>query len=159
MGALVGTVIALAALLFAGATGGVPKATIVGELPDIEPAFAVPASAFWIVAIITGAVCGIVLAIGTRALASVIDPDADGAPWWVIIGLGAIVGAAAAFAVFPLGITLLGSVQDGLATVTVIQMIGLTVLAGFSGGGAIAWQSYILARPPQPEEDPELLAA
>ena len=158
IGALVGVVLAVAAFLFAAATGGVSKMTVVGEVPSIEPAFAVPASAFWIVAIIVGTVLGLLLAIATRAIAQVIDPEAKGAPWWAIAGLGAVVGAAVAFAVYPLGITLLGSVADGLATVTVMQLLGLTILAGVAGGAAITWQSYILARPPVPEEDPELLA-
>ena len=158
IGALVGVVLALATLLFVAATGAVSKMTVVGDVPSIEPAFAVPASAFWIVAIIAGTVAGLILAIATRAIAQVIDPESDGAPGWAIAGLGAVVGAAVAFAVFPLGISLLGSVQDGVATVTVMQLLGLTVLAGVAGGAAITWQSYILARPPVAEEDPELLA-
>jgi hypothetical protein len=159
IGAFVGAVLGLAAFLFAASTGGIPKMTVVGSLPSIEPAFSVPASAFWIVAIVVGAVLGLLLAIGTRAIAQVIDPDSSGAPWWAIAGLGAVVGGVIAFAVFPLGITLLGSVQDGLATVTVMELMALTLLAGISGGATITWQSYILARPPVPEEDPELLPA
>ncbi|MGI9529336.1 MAG: hypothetical protein ACR2NG_06450, partial [Acidimicrobiia bacterium] len=61
--------------------------------------------------------------------------------------------------VFPLGITLLGSVQDGLATASVVDIVLLTIVAGLAGGAVICWQSYIMARPPQPKQDMELLAA
>jgi hypothetical protein len=63
-----------------------------------------------------------------------------------------------ASSVFPLGVTLLGSVQDGLATVSVADFVLLSAVAGITGGAIIVWQSYIMARPPQAQQDPELLA-
>lgn len=158
MGALVGLVVALCSALFVGATGGVTKLDVIGEGASIEPVFSIPASAFWMVAIITGVVCGLVVAIATRAIAIVIDPDTTGASSWVIASLGAVVGGVVAFSVFPLGVTLLGSVQDGLATVSVADFVLLSAVAGITGGAIIVWQSYIMARPPQAQQDPELLA-
>ena len=159
LGALAGLIIALSALLFVGATGGTAKLEVIGEGTGIEPAFAIPASAFWMVSIVAGAVCGLILALVTHAIGKVIDPDAQGAPVWVVGLLGVVVGGVVSFAIFPLGSTVLGSVQDGVATVTVADITILTAVAGLAGGAAIAWQSYIMTRPPQAKEDPELLAA
>jgi len=159
IGAIVGAILALSALVFVAATGGVSKLIVIGEGASIEPAFAVPASAFWMVSILVAAVLGMVLAVITRAISAVIDPDSTGAPIWLIAVLGFIVGGVVAFAVFPLGITLLGTVQDGLATASVADLTLLTAIAGLAGGSVICWQSYIMARPPQPKEDTDLLAA
>ncbi len=159
LGAIVGIVIALSAMLFVAATGGVAKLTVIGDGTSIEPAFAVPASAFFMVATLVGGVCGLVLAVGTRAISAVIDPETSGAPMWLIGVLGFVVGAVVSAAVFPLGVTLLGTVQDGLATASVVDMVLLTIVAGLAGGAVICWQSYIMARPPQPEPDTELLAS
>lgn len=159
IGAIVGTVLSLSALVFVAATGGVSKLIVIGEGASIEPAFAVPASAFWMVSLLVGAVCGMVLAVATRAISAVIEPDSSGAPTWLIATLGFIVGGVVAFSVFPLGITLLGSVQDGLATASVADLTLLTAIAGLAGGAVICWQSYIMARPPQPKEDTDLLPA
>ncbi len=157
IGALVGLVLGVAALLFVGATGGVPKLTVLGEGASIEPAFSVPASAMWIVTIITGAVGGLALAIGTKAIANIIDPETGGASMWIIAPLGAIVGGVVCFAIFPLGITVLGSVSDGMATASVADIAILTAVAGIAAGAVITWQSYIMARPPVPTEDTELM--
>ena len=159
IGAIAGTVIALCALVFAGATGGVSKLIVLGEGAAIEPAFAVPASAFFMVISVVGGLCGLILALATRAVSAVIEPDRAGAPTWLIGVLGFIVGAVVALAVYPLGITVFGSIQDGLATASVVDMVALTAVAGLAGGAAICWQSYIMARPPQPKEDTDLLAA
>ncbi|MGI9528839.1 MAG: hypothetical protein ACR2NG_03945 [Acidimicrobiia bacterium] len=159
IGAIVGTVIALSAMVFVAATGGVAKLTVIGDGTSIEPAFAVPASAFFMVATLVGGVCGLVLAVGTRAIAAVIDPETSGAPTWLIGTLGFVVGAVVSAAVFPLGVTLVGTVQDGLATASVVDIVLLTIVAGLAGGAVICWQSYIMARPPQPKPDTELLAA
>lgn len=159
VGAIVGTVIALSAMVFVGATGGVSKLAVIGEGASIEPAFAVPASAFFMVATLVGGLCGLVLAVATRAISAIIDPETSGAPTWLIGVLGFVVGAVVSFAVFPLGITLLGTVQDGLATASVIDLVLLTAVAGLAGGAVICWQSYIMARPPQPKQDTDLLTA
>ena len=65
IGAIVGLVLAVATMLFVGATGGVPKLGVIGEGADIEPVFAVPASALWIVTILAAGVAGMILAIAT----------------------------------------------------------------------------------------------
>lgn len=159
IGAVIGLVVSMAALLIAGATGGVSKLGIVGEGANIEPAFAVPASSLWIVVVIAGAAIGLVLGVATRAISRVIDPDAKSTPTAVIGAIGAVVGAVVAIAIFPVGSSVLGEIKDGVATVTVAKMTILTALAGIAGGGGIVWLSYVMARPPQHEEDPELLAA
>ena len=157
IGALVGLVLATATMLFVGATGGVPKLTVLDQGSSVEPAFSVPASAMWIVTIVAGAVCGLALAIATKAIARIIDPDTDGASMLIIAPLGAIVGGVVCFAIYPLGITLLGDVADGLATASVADIAILTAVAGLAAGSVITWQSYILARPPVPAEDTELM--
>lgn len=157
IGALVGLVLATATMLFVGATGGVPKLTVLDQGSSVEPAFSVPASAMWIVTIVAGAVCGLALAIATKTIARIIDPDTDGASMLIIAPLGAIVGGVVCFAIYPLGITLLGEVADGLATASVADIAILTAVAGLAAGSVITWQSYILARPPVPAEDTELM--
>ncbi len=158
VGAIAGLILAMAFALFAGATGGVPKLDTTGQGSSLEAAFAVPASAMWIVTLVLGAVGGAILAIVTVAVAKVIDPEAAGAPMLIVAPLGAVVGAVIAFAVLPLGVTVVGSVQDGIATASVAALTGLVAAVGLVGGAGVVWLSYILTRPPQAHPDPELLA-
>ena len=157
IGAVVGLVLGAATMLFVGATGGLPKLGIEGEGDAITPVFAVPASALWIVTIIVAAIAGVILAVVTRGVARAIDPDAPSITLWIIAPVGAIVGGVIAFAVFPLGVSLLGSLADGVATISFAGMVALALIAGVAGGSIIVWSSYVMARPPQPVEDPELL--
>jgi hypothetical protein len=159
IGAVVGLILAAAGTLFAGATGGVSKLGVNGEGSVLDPVFNVPASALWFVVILTSAGLGLVLAVATRAVANVIDPDAPSVTLWVIGPLGAIVGGVVAFAVFPLGVSGFGTLQDGVATVSIAEMMLLSAMVGVSAGAVITWQSYIMARPPTAEDDPELLPA
>ncbi len=159
IGAIVGLVVAVAGTLFVGATGGISKLAVTGEAASVEPVFAVPASALWIVTIVIAAVIGALLAVVTAAIARVIDPEASSVGLWVIAPLGAIVGGVVAFAVFPLGVTGLGTLQDGVATISVMSMVTLAAVAGLAGGSVIVWQSYIMARPPIGAPDPDLLPA
>jgi hypothetical protein len=159
VGAIVGLVVAVAGTLFAGATGGISKLGVTGEGSSIEPVFAVPASALWIVTIVVAAAIGTLLAVVTAAVARVIDPDASGVGLWIIAPLGAIVGGVVAFAVFPLGVTGLGSLEEGVATISVVAMVALAAVSGLAGGSVIVWQSYIMARPPLGAPDPDLLPA
>lgn len=159
LGAVVGLVLALGAMLFVGATGGVPKLAVTGQGAGIEPAFSVPSSAMWMVAIVSSAVIGLILAVGTRAIVRVIDPDSASTTLWVVAPAGAVVGAVLAMAVYPLGVSMLGSLADGNATISVIGMTILTAMLGIVGGAVIVWQSYVMSRPQQAQPDPELLAA
>jgi hypothetical protein len=159
LGAVSGLVLALCAMLLVGATGGVPKLDVIGTGSSIEPVFSVPASALWMVIVVTALACGIVLAIATWAVAHTIDPEASGTHVSIVVILGAIVAIAISFAVYPLGVSLLGSLQDGNATASVIDMTILTATVGLAAGASIAWLSYILSRPPQHTDDPELLTA
>jgi hypothetical protein len=158
VGAVVGLVLGAVAMLFVGATGGLPKLGIEGEGEAVTTVFAVPASALWIVTILVSAVAGVILAVATRGVARVIDPDAASITLWIITPVGAIVGGVIAFAVFPLGVSLLGSLAEGVATVSVADMVALALVTGVAGGSIVVWSSYVMARPPQPGEDPELLA-
>lgn len=158
-GAITGVVLAAAATLFAGATGGVPKLGVAGDVGSLDPVFSVPASALWIVVILSSSIVGLLLAVVTRAIAQIIDPEADAVSMWVIAPLGAVVGGVVAFAVFPLGVSAFGTLQDGVATVSIAEMLVLSATVGVAGGGVITWQSYVMARPPRTVEDPELLPA
>jgi hypothetical protein len=159
VGAVVGLILAAAGTLFAGATGGVPKLGVTGEGSVLEPVFNVPASALWLVTIVVSAVLGLLLAVATRAIARVLDPEAPSVTLWLIAPLGAIVGGVVAFAVFPLGVSGFGTLQDGVASVSIAEMMLLSAIVGVSAGAVITWQSYIMARPPTTEDDPELLPA
>lgn len=159
VGAVVGLVLAAAGTLFAGAAGGVPKLGVTGEGSVLDPVFSVPASALWWVVILLSAALGLILAMATRAIARVIDPDAASVSLWVIAPLGAIVGGVVAFAVFPLGVSGFGTLQDGVATVSIAEMMLLSGIVGVASGAVITWQSYIMTRPPTTEDDPELLPA
>jgi hypothetical protein len=159
IGSVVGLVVGVVLATYIGATGGVPS--LIAELDgaDVVPTIAPAASAMWITVIIAGVVGGFVLAVGTKAIASVIDPEASTSSVTVIGTLGAIVGATVAVVVFPLGVTILGSVTDGLAIIGVTDLIVLAAVTGLVAGGSVVFVSYVLARQPEHAEDPELLAA
>ncbi len=156
VGALAGLFIALAMFLFLASLGAVSSLQPAIETNSVEPVFSIPASSLWWFTIITGIVGGTLLSAITAAVAGVIDPDASPAPLWLNLPLGAIVGAVIGVVVFPLGVTVIGTTAEGIATVTVTGMIVLLATAGVLGGAIVAWQSYLLARPPVHGEDPEL---
>lgn len=153
VGALTGLVLALSLMLFVGATGGVPSMNAVVDGTRVIPVFAPPASALWIMVIITSAFGGFVAATATKAIARVIDPDARPVSLGVIAPLGMIVAAVIGMAVFPLGVAALGTIEEGVATISVVQMLALASTTGLVAGALVVWLSYILARPPVVEED------
>jgi hypothetical protein len=159
IGAVAGLFIALAMFLFVASLGAVSSLQPAIETDSVEPVFSMPASTLWWMTIIVGGVSGALLGGVTRAIAAVLDPDASAAPMWLIASLGATVGAVIGVVVFPLGVTILGTISEGIATVTVTQMIVLLTVAGALGGAIVVWQSYLLSRPPIHVEDTELLAA
>jgi hypothetical protein len=59
-------------------------------------------------------------------------------------------------AVFPLGAVVLGTIEEGIVTLSVVQMVSLALTTGFVAGGFVVWLSYILARPPIATEDPSI---
>lgn len=153
VGALTGVVLALSLMLYVGATGGIPSANAVIEGTRVVPVFATPASALWIIVILTSAVGGLVVATATKAVSRAIDPEADSASLAVIAPLGMVIAPVIAMAMFPLGAVVLGSIEDGTVTLGVVEMVALAAVTGLVAGGFIAWLSYILARPPVPEVD------
>jgi hypothetical protein len=159
IGAITGVVVALSLLVFFAASGAVPSLTAVPDGSDVVPTLTAPASATWIIVILAGAGGGLVVSIATFAVGRVLDPEASSAPLAVVAPLGAIVGAVIGMVVFPLGITVAGSISEGNANIGVADLTVLTAITGLVGGGAIAWLSYILVRPSSPADDPELLAA
>lgn len=159
VGAVTGLIGAIAAFVFVAAMGGVPSLNPAIDTGNVEPVFSVAASTLWSMTIIAGAGIGIVLAIATKAVARVIDPDATSNSLLIIAPLGAVVGAVVGIVVFPLGSGIVGTIAEGTVTVTVTDMIAMVAIAGTLGGAAVVWQSYILSRPPEHEPDPDLLAA
>lgn len=159
IGAGVGLVLSLALMVFVAATGGVPKLTVVGEGSAIEPSLASPASALWIVSLVAGAVGGAVLAVLTRAIARIIDPEPASVTLWILAPLGMVIGGALTVAVLPLGSTLMGSIEDGIVTISIADLLVLVAVIGISVGASVTWLTYILSRPPQHVDDPELLPA
>ncbi len=156
VGAITGIVLAVSLTLYVGATGGIPSVNAVVDGSRIVPVFAPPASSLWIMVILTSAFGGFVAATTTKAIARVIDPDANAASLVVIATLGVIIAPVIGMAVFPIGAIVLGSIAEGVVTLSVIQMVALGLITGFVAGGFIVWLSYILARPPVVKEDPSI---
>ncbi|MEN8238691.1 MAG: hypothetical protein ABFR53_05765 [Actinomycetota bacterium] len=159
VGAVVGLVVAIAILLFVGSLGGVSYLNPSIETGSVDPVFSIPASALWMMTLIAGFGGGAVLSAITFGIARVIDPDATPVPSVIVILVGAVVGATVAISVMLLGAGVLGTVADGIATVTVVEMVVFTAVIGLAGGATVTWLSYLLARPVAHETDPELLAA
>lgn len=159
IGSVAGLVMAVALATYITATGAVPSLTAELDGADIVPTIAPAASAMWITVILAGLIGGFILAAATKAIASVIDPEATTTSVTVIGTIGAIVGATVAIVVIPLGVTVLGSITDGLAIIGVADLFMLVAVTGVVAGGSVAWLSYVLARQTQPAPDPDLLAA
>ena len=159
VGAVAGLVVAIAILLFVGSLGGVSNLNPTIDTGSVDPVFSIPASSLWTMTVLAGLGGGAVLAGITYGVARVIDPDAHSVSSVVVILVGATVGATAAISVMLLGAGILGTVAGGVATVTVVQMVIFTAVIGLSGGATVTWLSYVLARPPKYQTDPDLLAA
>lgn len=159
IGAVSGLLIALAVFTYLAAAGAVRTLTteIVGS--DVVPTFSASASATWLAVIVGGVLGGVIIAVATHAVARVVDPESSSGSLILLVPLGAVVAGIVAMIVFPLGITVLGSISDGNAIVGVGDMVILVLLAGAIAGGAVAFVSYVIVRPPAPVEDTELLAA
>ncbi len=153
VGAVTGIVLAVSLTLYVGATGGIPSVDAVVDGTRIVPVFAPPASSLWIMVILMSALGGFVAAATTTAIARVIDPDAKAASLAIIGTLGVIVAPVIGMTVFPIGAITLGSITDGIVTLSVIQTVALALIVGFVAGGIVVWLSYILARPPMVDED------
>jgi len=158
VGAVSGLVLGLCLFAFITAYGGIPSLTAVVEGSDVTPTLAAAASATWVMIVLAGLVGGTVIAVATYAVARVLEPDASSAPLIIIGPLGAVIGAVIGMVVFPLGITVMGSISEGNAVIGVADLVILTAITGLVAGGAVAWLSYILARPSAPAEDTELLS-
>ena len=158
IGAVAGLIVAIAILLFVGSLGGISYLNPSLETGSVDPVFSVPASALWMMTLMAGFAGGTVLSAITIGVARVIDPDANPVSAVIVVLVGATVGATVAISVMLLGAGVLGTVADGIATVTVVQMVILTAVIGLSGGASVTWLSYALTRPPVYETDPELLA-
>lgn len=156
VGSLTGGFLAIALMLYAGATGGVPSVDAVPDGSLFVPVFSPPASSLWSMVILLGAFGGFVVATGTRAVARIIDPDAPSVSAALIATLGTLTAPIIGMTVFPLGVIVLGSIEEGTVTIGVIEMSILTGIAGLVAGGLIAWLSYVLARPPADEADTSL---
>lgn len=159
IGGVAGLVMALALFTFFAATGAVPSLGVEVDGNDVIPTFSAAASATWMIVILAGLVGGAIIATVTRVVARVIEPEGKSVSLGVIASVGAVVAPTVAIVVFPLGITVLGSVRDGSAILSVADFVILAAIAGLLAGGSVAWISYILARPSTPVADPELQTA
>ena len=159
LGAVTGLVVAIAILLFVASLGGVSYLNPSIDTGSVDPVFSIPASALWSMTLLAGFAGGALLSAVTFGVARVIDPEATPVSYVIVVLVGATVGAVVAISVMLLGAGILGTVADGIATVTVVQMVIFTAVIGIAGGATVTWLSYILARPPAYESDPDLLAA
>ncbi|KAA3641895.1 MAG: hypothetical protein DWP92_00365 [Armatimonadetes bacterium] len=159
IGGVAGLVMALALFTFFAAYGAVPSLTVELDGTDVVPTFSAAASATWMIVILAGIVGGALIATITRVVARVIEPEGKSVSLGVIASVGALIAPTVAMVVFPLGITVMGSVREGSAVIGVADFVVLAAVAGLLAGGSVAWLSYILARPSVPADDPELLAA
>ena len=130
IGALAGLVISLALFVFVTASGGIPSLEIEIDGADVIPTIAASASATWTMIVLTSAVGGAIIATVTYAVARVIEPAAAAAPLIVVAPLGAVIAAVVGMVVFPLGVTIMGSISDGNAIIGVGDMV---ILAGAAG--------------------------
>ncbi len=153
IGAVTGLVLALSLTLYVAATGAIPSVDAVVDGSRVVPVIAPPASALWIIVVLASGVGGLIAATATKAVARAIDPDARSASLAIIAPLGFVVGAVIGMAVFPLGTLVLGTIEQGTVTLSVVQLVSLASITGLVAGGLIVWFSYILARPPQTEDD------
>lgn len=159
IGAVTGLIVAIALFLFIASLGAVSALRPAIETDSATPVFSISASALWSMTLISGLVGGALLATITKGIARVIDPASSSVSLLVIAPLGAVVGAVIGMVVFPLGVTVLGTIAEGTATISVVGMTILTCISGLVGGATIVWLSYLLARPPVYEDDPALLHA
>lgn len=153
IGAVTGVVLALCLTLYVAATGGIPSVNAVVEGTSVVPVFSPPASSLWIMVILASALGGLIAAVATKAVARAIDPEARSASLAIIAPLGVVVAAVLGMALFPLGTIVFGSIEEGNATLSVVELIALAATTGLVAGGLIVWLSYILARPPIVEAD------
>ncbi len=159
IGAVTGLVGAIAIFLFIAGMGGVSSLDPAIDTGSVEPVFSISASALWSMTMLAGIAVGTVLSIATKAIARVIDPEANANSLWIIAPVGATVGAVIGMVVFPLGVAVIGTIAEGTATVTVTEMVAMVAISGILGGASVVWLSYVLSRPPILEPDPDLLAA
>jgi hypothetical protein len=159
LGAVSGLVVSIAILLFVASLGGVSYLNPSIDTGSVDPVFSIPASALWSMTLLAGFAGGALLSAVTFGVARVIDPEATPLSYVIVVLVGATVGAVVAISVMLLGAGILGTVADGIVTVTVVQMVVFTAVIGIAGGATVTWLSYILARPPVYESDPDLLAA
>ena len=158
VGAVSGLVVALSLFTFVAATGAIPSLTAVVEGSRVVPTFQPSASATWQLVVLSGLIGGALIAIVTRAVGRVLDPDTKSS-LAVVVPVGAILGALVAMSLIPLGISVLGSIRAGLVIIGVANFVMLSALAGFVAGGVVAWITYVIVRPPAHKEDTELLSA
>lgn len=157
VGAVSGLVIALSIFTFAAAAGAIPSLTAEIQGSQVVPTFEPAASATWQIVVLSGLIGGMLIAIITRAVGRVLDPDSQSS-LAVVVPLGAFLGAVGAMAIIPLGISVLGSVDGGLVIIGVADFVVLAALAGLVAGGIVAWITYVIVRPPAYKEDAELLS-
>jgi hypothetical protein len=156
VGAVSGLVISLAIFTYVAATGAIPSLTAEIQGSQVVPTFEPAASATWQLVILSGLIGGTIIAVVTRAVGRVLDPDSRSS-LALVIPVGAFLGAVGAMAIMPLGISVLGSVDAGLVVIGVADFVMLAGLAGLVAGAIVAWITYVLVRPPVHVEDHELL--
>lgn len=158
IGASSGLILALALMLYASATGGIPSVGATLDSTGIVPVFTPAASALWIAVILAASFGGFVLAAATRAVTRVIDPEATSAAFALVAVVGMVVAPVVAMAAFPLGTIVFGSIDNGTVSLGVAEMVWLTAAVGILAGAMVVWLAYILARPPVEEADLGLLS-
>jgi hypothetical protein len=157
VGAVSGLVLALAVFTYLASAGAIRSLTTQVVGADVVPTFSSSASATWLAVIIGAALGGATIAVVTKAVALVVDPDSGTGSLLLLVPLGIAVAGIVSMIVFPLGVTVLGSISEGNANIGVANMVVLVSLAGAASGGSVAFVSYVLVRPPAPVEDTELL--
>jgi len=157
--AVSGLILALSLFTFVAAAGAIPTLEATVEGSRIVPTFTPSASATWIMVILSGLIGGAVIAIITRSIARVVDPEGSRSSLALVVPVGAAVGALVSMVVIPLGVTVLGAITEGQAVIGVADMVMLVAVTGLVAGGSVGWLIHVLVRPPVHEEDSELLAA
>jgi hypothetical protein len=153
IGAITGLVLALSLMLFVGATGGVPSVDAIVEGSRVVPVFSPPASSLWVLVIVSSAIGGLIIATATKAYARTANPDAQTASLAIIAPLGMVVAPIVSMAIFPLGTMVLGTISEGVVTLSVVHVVLMASTAGLVAGAFVMWLSDILSRPPAASQD------
>ena len=149
-GAILGAVLALASAAWFTGYLGIDSVTAVTADPGTvaaEPTIVVDGASLWILALLAGAVGGLVLASVSYGIGRASDPASRAYSLGWLLVVGAALGAVMTYSVVRLGVTTVGDVTLGEVTVAADTLVLVSLLAGALAGALTAPIVDALARP------------